>query len=1629
MPLLPARVRLTDLAPILEEGNKGQGRRVEVEAKRPGSKDRPPEYDNPGYPFFIPGIAGHRPPHPPLDFAWREDPVTNEKIPLDGGLPRHVVLGGEIAREYHTKWDFTRDFIGYDKDKKPTAGHLVALGLPEEGTPVEKAAMRHHSTRTHLSYLPNGKQGNITRNGLKAMPGAPYSPPEVNEAGSAEFNVRRYKAAAIQTDVVLNRQGWHYPQQRMLTLWGDVADTLAGRRAPQPLFFRANTNDTIEFWHTNLIPAYYELDDFQVRTPTDVIGQHIHNVKFDVTSSDGSANGFNYEDGTLSPDEVRDRINAINRLGRRPKDKAQPGLLRFDERTGFVDLKAEPKKLEIVPVHVAYPKQEGKGDDKHGLFGKPPEEGMWDGAQTTINRWGADPLLDTFGEERTLRTIFTHDHLGPSTHQQVGLYAGLVVEPERSQWYQADGVAMNTRFDGGPTSWEGIVRTANPQQSYREFLIEFQDTQLAYQNTSRPVRSNARFDPDRAGDKAFAAFDVANSPGITQADVGAFVTELDKKLVPEAFRKVIFPANGIPLTDKATVTVVDPGKAWTIQEPKDSPLNGGEPYPLRFNKGMPRDTLLVYTPGISPGWSDPANALASPSGSAGPTPQLISAGASRGTYSMNYRNEPVQSRLSPPPTGEKEKEGATDLDFVFKSIPRNLPAFNTQPAPGKAINSTAKKVQFDGVILNKQPTWVAKVNDLADESAVKPGDTVVWTAASGKHGVVFNTEAEARAVLDFQTGDKLPPLGEQVVNGKKVWGTAALPANGGTVLARATVKPGLAPGTKLGFFCTQHGRSMSGTLTAAFFRFPANLVEPSGAKEQGGVEPTDPYTPLLRAYANDDVQVRVLVGAHMQAHSFQIQGVRWSYEPNYPNSGYKNAQAMGISEHFEMLFKLPPDGVIRKDQPLLSFADYLIAPSSSVEGLSNGTWGILRAFNQEVGKAGNKRLRTYLEPLPENLPAELGSKHKAVEELLCKVQGTFKKPKDARPPNYRSFKVTATTAHRVLPEGALSFNPRAGGKSFNRSDAVLFVLDDDLVGGKLKADAPREPLILRVAAGDWVEIQLTNDLIDDGNDDAFKLKVDLGTGSPSQLPLVLSKQAGLHPALVGFDVTKANGINVGFNPDSTVPPPAKGARSTRSFYWYAGNLSVVPERDKQGKPAGYRIAETPIEYGATNLVPSDMMLKPQFGMVGALIVEPKGSRWVEDNGTRASATVTTADRTSFREFVVVTQNVVFPSLPGKAKGEFGAINYRTEPFATARGLVNPNAAPSQATALAVLQFESGAPLPDLGAQRVNDEVVWGTGVLDAPAILARATVRPDVRPGTVLGFFSRQHGRMMSGSLVVQGARDKPTKVTIEGTVLGGKLTWVVDGKPADKVAVSPGDIVLWTSAMGKHGVVFDPSPDKQGLGFAMAFSNDQLVPSQDPQTPVFRAAAGTPVRFRVVMPSTSTSNAQVPPVTFAIHGHGWLEEPYTDKGTKIGRNVRSMFLGAQQMAPYEAFNLLINRAGGPFAVSGDYLYECFQMARVQGLWGLFRVEEDLVVIQEATLRGGRLILKGILMPSVTNRGKEYTITVSSSTGLKEPATVKGRNWALETDLKTDAGKSVDVTVTSSLGGKVTARVLAGADK
>ena len=841
-----------------------QGRRVVVQPKKTETTQvaaqpgvTAPVYDNPGYPFFIPGVSGHRPPHPPLDFAWKEDadgrPSLDDfgnKQYLDGGLPRHLILGGTVVREAHTRWDFSKDFAVYDTaDVKQQsapghliAGELTAFQLPEGGTSVEKAAMQAHATRTHATIQPNGDPGNFTLNGLPPAPGAPYAAPDVSDTGNATLNIRRYKAAVMQTDVVLNKKGWHFPQQRFLTLWEDVLDTFNSKRPPQPLFFRSNTGDSIEFWHTDLVPYYYDLDDFQVRTPTDVIGQHIHLVKFDVTSSDGAGNGFNYEDGTLSPDEVRDRIYAINGV-----QNTRGGLYAFDPATQFLN----PTRQTILSVkpcvdwYVFCPKDTPQAQG-------PPFQN-WDGAQTTIQRWDADPLLNNNGEDRTLRTVFTHDHFGPSTHQQVGLYAGLLIEPEDSEWFLPNGTPMYTRDDGGPTSWEGYIVTSDVADSYREFALEFQDLQLAYTNQSPRQPSAARFDPAtpaQSTQDTSVWFELSKGTNLGGTNT---LPACQPNCVPlpvrDQFRNV-----GRMLSEVATIRALGTS-GWEITNPLPScPATAAacqERFPIRLDANQ---VPLVYDASLHPGWASPGTAIFSPTpsgplcspanlGLCAPYPQVISNTAGNwGTFSVNYRNEPTPLRVA---GGSAEQ---TDLAAVFRSMPRHDADLNCQPLPGNPITTPCTAATGDAFIFPKEPL-------------VPPGP-----------------------------------------NGVLEW---------------------------------------------------------------------DPYTPLLRAYTNDQVQVRTLVGAHEQSHVFTLHGMKWLFEPSYSNSGYRSAQGMGLSEHFEMLMTLPPAAVAHTKQEFsfltedlpTPFADYFYAPSADVFGLVNGIWGILRAYESPIGTPGTPE---YLAPLPNN---------------------------------------------------------------------------------------------------------------------------------------------------------------------------------------------------------------------------------------------------------------------------------------------------------------------------------------------------------------------------------------------------------------------------------------------------------------------------------------------------------------------------------------------------------------------------------------------------------------------------------------------------------------------------------------
>jgi len=106
---------------------------------------------------------------------------------------------------------------------------------------------------------------------------------------------------------------------------------------------------------------------------------------------------------------------------------------------------------------------------------------------------------------------------------------------------------------------------------------------------------------------------------------------------------------------------------------------------------------------------------------------------------------------------------------------------------------------------------------------------------------------------------------------------------------------------------------------------------------------------------------------------------------------------------------------------------------------------------------------------------------------------------------------------------------------------------------------------------------------------------------------------------------------------------------TTTYTWYAGDIG--------GNPSGgtVTLAATPVEFGGSNLGPADKVKQGAKSMIGATVVMPAGSMWVEntlvrdrqDNvgtrATRAQATVCPAGRTcdiaktagAFRDFSLV----------------------------------------------------------------------------------------------------------------------------------------------------------------------------------------------------------------------------------------------------------------------------------------------------------------------------------------------------------------------------------------------------------
>ena len=1260
--------------------------------------DLPGEYQNPGYPFFIPGIAGSRAPHPPLDFAYAYEcssghsengqicdpgdgypPSGCECKAMDGGLPRSLITSGDadyllsvenIAKlptedqPIDSGTNALQPFFTVDFSKTMTSA--TGVHLPEDGTLVEKIAMAAHATRNHASKTPEGDTATFILNGLAPVAGAPYADPciQFGPDGGAPPGAQhqRYLGVDLQLDAIFNKAGWHFPQQRIISLWGDAYDTLNRQKPPEPLFMRVNSYDCVDYVLANLMPNVYELDDFQVRTPTDILGQHIHLVKFDVTSSDGAANGWNYEDGTFAPNEVTERIDALTSGG---------GLYPAGGGTPSKDLTAKS---------IAF-------------FGDGPD-GRWKGSQATVQRWYDDPLLNNNGVcedgytacrylgegvaaaecgggacypdagtcseggafchltaaaggpgscaeglcipafDRTIRTVFTHDHFSPSTHQQTGLYAGLVVEPRGSTWLDnATGDPLGTRpgagatfgpdgtvalQDGGPTSWEAVIENPQEKLTYREFLLEFQDTALFYTPfTTEPfTAAAAQF---KGSNRGVCDGDPSQPCGFCSNN-GTCSNDLTKSCVilppvqagnmpPQAIDQALSGcgvtcSSGTCSNDstKTCTTVLDCGVSCdllsvgllTACTPTD--LSGCNELDLG-NGSSVQVSSCNFIAGIpSTSW-DAGYPIDISNGGGSQFVETITFAGATNNFSVNYRNEPLYARTTDPATGQPLSGQAGDLSYAYSSL-------------------------VDG----RPPQGGYRCSGDLSTTCSGPTDT---SCASGSCEVA---------------------------------GFCSLVVNA----------PGDADGDSSSYnLCTASNTTLcpsGATCTTGVGVGPYPALTP-------GIGENDPFTPMLRAYGGDDVQIRTLVGAHINPHNFTIHGMNWLVEPSFVDSGWRNSMVMGISEHFELVVRVPP---VPSSQDM---ADYLYQPGAAAIEQASGNWGLIRSYAKSqddlVALSNNQSPQTVGSPCPD--------------------------------PD-RTYEVVALSAQQAL-DGPLVFNSSQG-----KSDPqalIYFDLNDPGLSdcspedfSTCKYSGQPSPLVLRAAAGECVGVTLYNALdagldlaCSDGSSTACTTYGDscggggtcyyygycsnatstkctladastacgsgntcdpvIGPGRASQQTATnlngqpsnpvtgqsnISATIGLHAQLVHYDVAASEGANIGQNPAQTAAPGGNPV----TYTWYAGNLT-----DDDGL--------IPIEFGAANLLPSDVMNHHRHALYGGLIIEPAGSKWCdpstpdcsESNACGASAIVH-HEGGMFREFVVMMADEGNP-----------AINYGVEPLSTA----------------------------------------------------------------------------------------------------------------------------------------------------------------------------------------------------------------------------------------------------------------------------------------------------------------------------------------------------------------------------
>lgn len=1135
---------------------------------------------------------------------------------------------------------------------------------------------------------------------------------------------------------------------------------------------------------------------------------HIHLVKFDVTSSDGSANGWNYEDGTFSPDEVRERITASKHQGGNVKDW----------NGNHTTLSAK-----------SYALPNASSKDARGQCSSNSEDNSknhpWCGAQATVQRWWADPILNDKSQDRTMRAVFTHDHYGPSSHQQHGFYAALIVEPKETVWTKlvaspADvtsakpcehkttlGGAFNQpcRNDGGPTSYAANIglspdhhhknKAEHQHEIRREYNLAFADFAILYNADLRPVNPPSR---------------------------------QDELLLPHNIRDGLKPK-------PEGISTEDPGTRLLNYR--------NEPIPLRIGE--------------------------------------------EDSNSLEYKQKAIASG------GKSEGDMANVFSSLVHSYVKPLESANVRLAklqrnvPNEIINPVELKNLLDQQIA-KTTKFIDKLN------AAEP-----WRLKGDPSTPVLPAYA-------------CDPFSIHLIQGAQEE-QHVFSMNGLKWLAEPkALNSGYMNGQQIGI--SEH------------FEMDVKLPNDPGVTDYWYGSPSvenfwDGMWGLVRAYGG-----RKCTPENNESFA-DLTINKYKYSQSEKHNENKLAVMAEADRINEILAVLPTKKNIEtENDPDLWEVDEQ-DPGDQLDVVYKSGAFINDLLEKSVKDASKiPHLLSYLnEELMPDVPVLNGksikNKTKTIKDLfkeyfnkniwqknVCPFQEYVKSS------NHKKH-VVAILAKDILPNhNSLVYNKR-----FNMADpnGIVFVeLDEEWIAEHQEQHIKTiidklnkkqvglhnnfhlsaseivnmlrtayedgkavEPLVLRASAGDCLQVTLHNLLpesflervspANSANSSSYNLMPPIVSGFNFN-QIQMSSTINLIPQLVAYDVKSMGGGKIGLNSrdeefnkeDNRATSGLPGCRKLSSdgkpdfslcdknvaeYIWYAGNRqefdkntfdSFTDEQQKAECPIktkfrydkGY-LCHKPIEYGVASLRSfGDVIKQSSHGAVGALVIEPKNAEIsFPDKSSKITADVKAVDEhgkhSNFREFVVVFQD-------------------------------------------------------DLSLQ---------------------------------------QNKQPMPNHRMADDAEDTGQK----GFNYRSEPLWARNG-------------------VGTSGADFNTLNEMDYRNTLSSIAPNPGCGSQacgDPETPVFKASAGSDIRFRLVHPNGHSRQH-----AFVLHGHNWDYQPWKNDSTSIAtreeKAIRTANLGAiGGIGPGRHFNV-VTKAGGKNEVPGDYLFRVQENFQFHGgMWGILRVE------------------------------------------------------------------------------------------